>query len=131
MWNAVVNLWREVRAQQLRKEFDDWYVRMQNVSPDFHLRTVRQIGSMYHGLESQLGSLDDVSVAGRRKIARQLMRRARSMLAVDQSCGYGWALLAMWLESQSLPGNDAGYVRTMSEQLVRAALEVCRRAEDS
>jgi len=129
MFSSIKNRWREARGDALRKEVEDLVLKLQAADKAVNQRTTITLSEAYKNLESQFGTINNISDSGKVKLAKSLTKSARDVFEYDMGKGYGLLILSAYLESLALPGNDAEYVELLTKQMLEAALLVVNGAD--
>jgi hypothetical protein len=124
MFSKLRELWRGARASELRKDIEDSAQRLRLAGDEVNYRFARYATSVCKTIESQYGPLNAIAPEFKLKIAKELRIQARAAFDQDQGRGYALFTLSAYLESLTLSGSDAIFVRAMSASLLDAALEV-------
>lgn len=108
----------------LRDELDDAMVRLAGSPEVLNMQVADTFAAYYSAIQEEVGHYDLLGADVLKPLAKSLTRAARRDFGVNPGIAYGKALLAIHLESRILPGEDAAFVRQVTEQMLGAANEV-------
>lgn len=121
MFRAMRHRWREARSETLRAEFEDAVMRMNGFAETTTARTMAVLAASYNDVNTRIGTIDNLSNAAKQDLAKLFIRRAKEKFKFRLGEAYGLALLGMFLEAQTLPGDDARFVEEHIQALIHLA----------
>ena len=124
MFKGIKNSWNKARADVLRKEVEDIIQRLQTAEEAVNFRSATTLAEAYKNIESQFGLISNVSNNGKKQLAKKLLQDAKITFDFDMGKGIGLAILSAYLESMTLPGDDAKFVESVTFRMIDAALTV-------
>jgi nucleoid DNA-binding protein len=123
MFQMIRDSWREARAIELRKEYDNSMSQIVGLSIDVAAMLVHLLALEYNKLIDGHGNLNNLSADYKKKLSKSYLRQARRVYDQNMSQGFAYAHIGMYLEAQTIKGEDAKYVVDMSTEMIRAALK--------
>ena len=132
MFKKIKEHWKEARGINLQNEYLDLTTRLNNFSDDMIQRSLYYAAKSYVSFENHQKvdpSYRDDVITDKKKVkyAKSIMLAARSQYDRDVCVGHGLALFSMWLESQTLPGQQARYVEMQASDLLQSGLKIYER----
>jgi hypothetical protein len=131
MFEGMRRRWAEARADVASEEVEDILKRYRSMHSLDRRLVVSAFQAMLSGMVNQSGPLAGLQVNLKQEIAKGLMTAARSAFATrgdsiyaetSRVSAYGGALLSLYLELQTLPGDRAlSMVSTIEDWEQRAA----------
>jgi hypothetical protein len=125
LFENIKQLWSESRGDVARKEVEDILLRYKRMDPNSQYFVSGAFTHTLEELEDELGALSDWDTARKKAVSEEMKTAARSAFntpgtSIRAETGrlgaHGGALLALYIELQTLPGDQA-----------KAALEaICR-----
>ena len=130
MFKAVIEKGARARSEQLRREWEDLVLRIAGADESFQLRMVDRINAMSQWLTDRCISLDNkMSQEEKQSLAKELRAFAQASFHKDLAGSYAAAVVCCYVESETLPGFDAVFVRDHSESMIVLARAQCRGLE--
>ncbi len=114
--------WGDARSSVLREEFDQSLGHLTQFDASQRLECYRTVAGAVHRLVAQVGPIEHLPDPKKKQLASTLSGLARELIAAKPVRAYGTAFVSMWLESQTLTGDDAEYVRRQSSEFIESAL---------
>ena len=111
------NQLREARADVLRKDVEDSFVRLRAASADLNCRVASELANADRALEQRYGPLAHLSPGGKQRIAGVLRSLAKK--SFDADMGHGYALGFCWRPSRIT--NSIGTPRRIFVQTTHGA----------
>jgi len=99
-----------VRGSHLLQEFNDARLRIEGLEEQHAVSCARHMVTGFRTIQDTFGPLTKISNNVKTELARILREEAKNNLDSDLGKGYGIVLLSLYLESATLPGDDAKYV---------------------
>ena len=115
--------WPEARSSVLREEFDQSLAHLSAFDASQRLQCYRTMADVVHRLADQVGPIGLLSDTKKKQIAKMLSELARELFKSKPIEAYATAFVSMWLESQTLRGDDADYVRSRSSEFIETTLK--------
>lgn len=121
MFKGLKNRWAEARADVLRKEVEDIIARAQSLDEEVNFYISQHLINALESVERNCGPLKNMSNDGKKTIAKDLSDLAKKSFDLDMGKGYGIFLCSAHIESQVLPGDNARYVQSATQELINIA----------
>src|SRR5437763_1710717 len=97
------------RETNLLQEFNDAMFRIESLDEQHAASCARNLVARFRTIQETFGPLTNVSSNVKTELAYVLREEAKNCFEFDLGRGYGIVLLSLFLESATLPGNDAKY----------------------
>lgn len=114
--------WGQARSSVLREEFDQSLAHMAAFDDGQRLHCYRTIAGALHRLVEQVGPIEHLNDRVKKQLSTMLSETARELFSSKPVEAYATVFLSMWLESQTLIGDDADYVRAHSSKFIDTTL---------
>jgi hypothetical protein len=115
--------WGEARSSVLREEFDQSLAHVAAFDTEQRLQCYRTVAGALHRLVERVGPIEHLNNPVKKQLSTMLSETARELFPSKPAEAYGTAFLSMWLESQTLIGDDADYVRVHSREFIDTTLQ--------
>jgi hypothetical protein len=125
MFGALRQQWQMARAAQLRPIAEDLAARIANLQGEPLNRFIHVVAVEMDSLLQKTADFKNVSNDGLKRIAKSYFADAKASYDLDVGGGAAKALIATLLEAMALPGNDAIYVKELTEGIVALAIKQC------
>jgi hypothetical protein len=123
VFGKMIANWREARGSALRREVEDTMLRLGPAGDEVNFHACLAMADSYHSLLERCGSISNMSAKGKKSTAKMLYQKARGCFDLNMGQGCGLFLLSAYVEAQTLPGNDAAFVKESMETMLQAALQ--------
>jgi hypothetical protein len=100
----------EERGTFLLQEFNDTMFRIERLDEQHTTACAKHMVTEFRNIQENFGPLTNVSCDVKTELANILREEAKNCFDCDQGRGFGIVLLSLFLESATLPGDDAQYV---------------------
>jgi hypothetical protein len=130
MFQMIRDSWREARAIELRKEYDNSMSHISGLSEDVVAMLVSSLALEYNELIEEHGNLNNLSADYKKKLSKKYLNQAKKIYDQNMSQGFVFAHLGMYLEAQTIKDENAKYVVDMSTEMIEAALKVLESIYD-
>jgi hypothetical protein len=119
MFDGIRRQWAEARADVVSKQVNDILQRYERMNPNDRYWVFSAFNSVLSEVEDQLGSITQWSTEQKKQIAKQIMSSAQKAFnargnntaaETTQLSAHGGALLSLYLELQTLSGDQAASV---------------------
>ncbi|WP_369725160.1 hypothetical protein AB8Z38_11590 [Bradyrhizobium sp. LLZ17] len=119
MFESIRRQWAVARADVLSKQVDDILQRYERMNSNDKYWVFSAFNSVLSELEDQLGSFAHWSNEQKKQLAKQIMLSAQKALTergnniaaeTTRISAHGGALLSLYLELQTLPGDQAASI---------------------
>ena len=100
----------EVRGTLLIQEYNDVMLRIESLDEQIAASCARCMVAGFSRFQENFGPLTIVSNNVKAELANILREEAKNCFDFDMGRGYGTVLLGLFLESATLPNEDAKYV---------------------
>ncbi len=100
----------EDRGAHLLQEFNDTMFRIESLDKQHTTACAKHLVAEFRKIQENFGPLTNVSCDVKTELANILHEEAKYCFDCDQGRGFGIVLLSLYLESATLPGDDAKYV---------------------
>lgn len=114
--------WGQARSSVLREEFDQSLAHVAAFDNGQRLHCYRTIAGALHRIVEQVGPIENLNDRVKKQLSTMLSETARELFSSKPVEAYATAFLSMWLESQTLAGDNAEYVRVHSSELIDTSL---------
>jgi len=114
--------WSQARSSVLREEFDQSLAYVAALDEGQRLHCYRTIAGALYRLVEQVGPIEHLNDGVKKQLSTMLSEIARELFSSKPVEAYATAFLSMWLESQTLIGDDADYVRAQSSKFIDTTL---------
>lgn len=114
--------WGQARSSVLREEFDQSLAHVAAFDDGQRHHCYRTVAGALHRLIEQVGPIEHLNDGVKKQLSTMLSETARELLSSKPVEAYATAFLSMWLESQTLVGVDADYVRVRSSEFIDTTL---------
>jgi len=111
----------EARGTLLLQEFNDVMFRIESLDEQIAASCARYMVAGFSRFQENFGPLTNVSNDVKTELANILREEAKNCLDSDMGRGYGTVLLSIFLESATLPNEDAKYVHESLKRLLDEA----------
>jgi hypothetical protein len=116
---GIFDLWREARGNVMRKEFEDVMTRVRSANAP-------ALRAFYNNVEQTIEPLREAyrpaSAAERKALLKECRRSATEMWnSGDWPSSLGLGISALNIESEYVPGEDAGYVKRQTDKVIQEA----------
>jgi hypothetical protein len=122
MFSTIEHRWQIARAVELRSIAQELVQRIANLSGETLSRFTRVVAVEVEYVLLKTQSFRSVSKDGIKQIARGYRADAKNSYDLDIGASTAKALIASLLEASALPGDDARYVRELTEGVVTSAI---------
>lgn len=124
MFKCITRRWYEARGGVLRDRFEDVMTRLEMLDQQVNMICALTLSSAYRALDRRCGPISNISNNARKSLAKRVMKEAKADMALCRGRGYGLYLLGALLEAETLPGEDAAFVRQNLEMMLQIASQV-------
>lgn len=124
MFEKLRNQLREARADVLRKDVEDSFMRLRAAGADLNRRVASELANADRALAQRYGPLANLSPGGKHRIAGVLRNLAKKSFDADTGHSYALFFLGAHLESQTLSGHHAEFVHTITAKMITLAQHV-------
>jgi hypothetical protein len=111
----------EARGTLLLQEFNDVMFRIESMDGQIAASCIRHMVAGLSKLQENFGPLTNVSNNVKTELANILREEAKNCFDFDMGRGYGTVLLSIFLESATLPNEDARYVHESLKKFLNEA----------
>lgn len=126
MFGGIRRAWREARSTELRKDVESTLVTMNRFSQEHQFVVAKNMVDALAIFEKHYGDLENVSQKMHHQMSKQAYAQARSVYDRNVAGSCGVFLAGAYVESRSLPGDDAVFVRDLMDDLAASAVSAVR-----
>ena len=124
---AIIDMPREARGADLRKEYEDVMARMRGANPPARAAF---LSNVHQTIDHMIGFYSSASVPCRKAYLRKMRKACRKMWANgDWPSALGLGISCLNVESRFILGDDATYVKIKTDCIIKEAADASRHAE--
>jgi hypothetical protein len=116
---GMLDMWRQARGTVLRKEYEDTIARMQDSNAPAKSAFLFQV---HQTIDAVVEAYSSASTSDRKTLLAEMSKNCLEMWkSGDWPSSLGLAISCLNAESRFVPGDDALYVRTETDRIVKEA----------
>ncbi|WP_435236835.1 hypothetical protein ACR30L_04440 [Psychromonas sp. PT13] len=120
MFKRIKERWALSRADALFNEVNDLMVRVNSLDEDIQRNVIIHLLFAYKHVIKETHNVNNISVQGKKEIAKELLKLAQESFDLDMAKGFGVFLCSSYFEALTLPGSKAKMISNIIDGLIES-----------